>query len=125
MTAVRMDLEPQKRGDTVYINLDDVVDRNGSEIVLGNYTIRCVVKLATSTATTDSDALASVTSGSGITVSGNDAVIKIPPSASTSLTDDATVKYEVQMTNASDSTEVRSLLWGYWTYVMDIAKTSP
>lgn len=123
--AVRFDPEPRRRGDTVYINIDDVVDRNGASVTLGNYTIRAVVKPISSVTTDDSDALAVVTSSSGITVTGNDMEIAFPPSTSSAMTATTRVKYDVSVTSNSNSNEVRTLIYGEWDYVMDVTKTSP
>jgi hypothetical protein len=125
MSAVRFDPPPQRRGDTVYINLDDVLDRNGAAVTLDNYSLRAVAKPITSVTTDDSDALATITSGSGITVTGNDAELAFPPSLSSAFTASAVVKYDLQATNSSNANEVRTLLYGEISFDLDTTRTSP
>lgn len=126
MPARRLDLNPHKRGDTIYINIEDVKDHLGAAITLADYSLRATLKLSTDDAATDGSALSSVTHVSGITVSGgNDMLVKFPASATTGLTEATTLKYEVQATKTADPTEVRTLLEGDVPLELDRVITSP
>jgi hypothetical protein len=121
-----LDVGPHRRGDTIYISVADVVDSAGAAITLSDYSLRAVLKLADDVETDDSDALASVTHGAGITVSGgNDLLVKFPASATESLTENQRLVGDVQATKTADVTEVRTLLTFTVDLVLDSTKTSP
>ena len=113
------------RGDTIYINVTDVLDAAGAAVTLSDYSLRAVLKLATDVATNDAAALADVTSGSGITVTGNDAVVKFPAAATAGLTTAQRLVGDVQATKTADTTEVRTLLTFTVDIKLDSTKASP
>lgn len=126
MTARRLDLNPHKRGDTIYIQISDVVDASGVAVTLADYSLRAVLKLITDTAANDSSALSSVTHSAGITVSGgNDMLVKFPASATVDVAVPTILKYEVQATKTADTTEVRTLAEGQIPLEADAVITSP
>lgn len=127
MPTRSFDLPPHRRGDTIYVSLSSVTDSTGGAITLSNYRVRATLKELTDVSTGDGSALANVTStaSGGITVSGNSAIVKFPAAATSALSANTTLKYDISVTLESDTSEVRTLVAGLVPIEMDITKTSP
>jgi hypothetical protein len=121
-----LNLSPRKRGDTIWVYITNATDRDGNSVTLSDYTLRAVLKYVTDTADNDSSAISVVTSGAGITVSGDDATVQFPATSTDDVTPAPnTLKYEVQATKTADVTIVRTLVYGTIPIMQDDAKTSP
>ena len=121
-----LNLSPRKRGDTIWVYITNATDRDGNSVTLSDYTLRAVLKYVTDTADNDSSAISVVTSGAGITVSGDDATVQFPATSTDDVTPAPnTLKYEVQATKTADVTIVRTLVYGTVPIMQDDVKTSP
>jgi hypothetical protein len=121
-----LNLSPRKRGDTIWVYITNATDRDGNSVTLSDYTLRAVLKYVTDTADNDSSAISVVTSGAGITVSGDDATVQFPATSTDDVTPAPnTLKYEVQATKTADATIVRTLVYGTIPIMQDDVKTSP
>ena len=124
---IEYNLNPHKRGDTIYINVNDVLDAASAAIPLADYTLRAVLKLASDTASNDSSAISVITGGSGITVSStNDMALIFPASDTDDVTGPTTLRWEVQATLTASPTIVRrTLAYGEIPIMQDLVKTAP
>ena len=121
-----LNLSPRKRGDTIWVYITNATDRDGNSVTLSDYTLRAVLKYVTDTADNDSSAISVVTSGAGITVSGDDATVQFPATSTDDVTPAPnTLKYEVQASKTADVTIVRTLVYGTVPIMQDDVKTSP
>lgn len=106
MTAT-LDLDKVRRGDAIKFRYRNLKDQDGNALTLSDYDIRCALKLANDESATDSSALAVITDGSGITVSGASITkAMFPASATASLAHGTKLKADVQLTLSSDATDV-------------------
>ena len=116
----------KKRGDTVRLNVNDVLDAAGSALPLADYTLRAVIKYASDTATDDSSAVSVITGGAGITVSStNDAALVFPKSDMEDVTGPCILYWEFQATKtATPTVDNDTLAYGEIEIVQDRAKVT-
>ena len=120
-----LNLSRRKRGDTIWVYITEAAARDGSAVTLSDYSLRATLKYSTDTASNDAAAISVVTSGSGITVSGQDATVEFPASDTSAITGPCVLTYEVQATKTADHDIVRTLVFGTVEIMQDIVKTSP
>lgn len=122
-----VDLPDVERGDTIKVNLENIVDETGAAVTASAYTWRATLKRMTDTAANDASALSQVYSPSnGISIiNTNNVYVRFPPSATSGLTATTVLRYDVQATKIVDTTDVETLLKGRVTVIVDTTITSP
>ena len=117
----------RKRGDTIRLNVNDVLDAAGSAVALADYTLRAVLKYKTDTAATDASAISTITGGAGITVSStNDAALVFPASDTDDITGPCMIDWELQATKTATPTVDRdTLAYGEIEIIRDRVRTAP
>lgn len=122
-------MNPVRRGDAIKFWFNHVADQDGTAINVTLYDVRAVLKNITDSSASDSAGLATITDGSGITVTGPDTngfyglTCMFPASANT--TAGINLKFDVQLTLSADTTDVFTPLSVIVPIVDDSTKTSP